>query len=249
MKKVYLIAVICALIAGFATFMFARQLDAKTTIKDADTVDVYVALQEIPENTEITEEMFAEDAGYFAVKNIVAEYVTPNCVEAVDAQGVDGKTKMIGNVTIDTIYANEQINSARYVSKDADEVALSFKLEEGKVAYSINASAANGVDGYVSVGDTVDIITYDKKENSDEMEAKIAYKDLKVLRVSNNKDNKTATTSDSAITEYSTLTVEVTKKQALTLRDIEDKDYKLILNARSKEKTEDKSAQQVDAKA
>ena len=35
MKKVYLIAVVFALIAGFATYFFASEITKKTTIKDA----------------------------------------------------------------------------------------------------------------------------------------------------------------------------------------------------------------------
>ena len=68
MKKVYLIAVVFALVAGFATYMFAQGINEKTTIKDADTKKVYVALQDIPKDTEITEDMFADGANYFAQK-------------------------------------------------------------------------------------------------------------------------------------------------------------------------------------
>ena len=71
MKKVYLIAVIFALIAGFATYFFATEIDKKTTIKDADTVAVIVPVADMPKNSTITEEMFAEDAGVFETKPLL----------------------------------------------------------------------------------------------------------------------------------------------------------------------------------
>ena len=48
-----------------------------------------------------------------------------------------------------------------------------------------------------------------------------------------NAENSSASQSGTKITKYSTLTVEVTKKQALKLYEIESEyDYKLILNPR-----------------
>lgn len=233
MKKVYLIAVIFALIAGFATFMFARELDKKTTIKDADTVQVYVAAEDIEENTQITESMFpnGDDASNakFVLKTVVAADAGPNYVT--------DKAYLIGRITADPIYKGEQINSARLHESDADNVSLSFKLEEGMVAYSIVAKAQNGVDGYIGPGDTVDIITFETDESGNAV-FQIAYEDLKVLRVSNNSDNAAASTNGLPITSYSTITVEVTPEQALELREIEQKDYKLVLNSRAAEASE-----------
>lgn len=239
MKKVYLIAVIVAIIAGFATYMFANEIDKKSTIKDADTVQVYVPLQDIKKNTEITEEMFAEDAGYFTVKTVVAADATPNYVSKQE--------DLVGMVTLDNLYANEQINSARLQSVDGDGVALSFKLPKGKVAYSFDAASVKSVDGYISEGDTVDVLV--SKENDDgEIKTEVAYKDLKILRVSDNSTNSTASESGSTIREYSTLTVEVSQKQALELYKIEGMyDFKLVLNPRTPDKAESDNSKQAPA--
>lgn len=76
-------------------------------------------------------------------------------------------------------------------------------------------------------------IPVNKKDDSGNITTKIAYKDLKILRVSTNAENSSASQSGTKITKYSTLTVEVTKKQALKLYEIESEyDYKLILNPR-----------------
>lgn len=228
MKKVYLIAVIFALLAGFATYMFAKQLDEKTTIKDADTVTVIVAAQDIPKNTKITQEMLNnQENPYFAAKTIVSDYTAPNYI--TDA------SELLDCVTVDAIYANEQINKNRFQEEDGKDVALSFKLEDGMVAYSFKAKEVKGVDGYISEGDTVDIVVYEVDENDKEKnKAKVAYEDLKVIKVSTNTDNASSSASGSKITEYSTLTVEVSEDDALKLYEIENEyEYKLILNPRS----------------
>jgi Flp pilus assembly protein CpaB len=228
MKKVYLIAVIFALLAGFATYMFATQIDAKTTIKDADTVSVYVATKDIPENTEITEEMFSnddeDDGGYFTKKSIVTDYAVPNYVSKKD--------DLVGFITVDPIYSGEQISSSRLISVEDDQVSLSFKLDDGKVAYSFSSGTVSGVDGFITKGDTVDVIVYTTDDNGNS-KAEVAYEDLKILRVSNAGDNETANSSGSSITTYNSLTVEVTEKQALQLYEIENEnEFKLVLNPR-----------------
>ena len=87
MKKVYLIAVVFALLAMFATFMFANQLDKKTTIKDTEVV--YAAAQEMADNTQITEEMIAEDAGWFKQVNVIEGMVNDTMVK--DLKDIVGK--------------------------------------------------------------------------------------------------------------------------------------------------------------
>jgi Flp pilus assembly protein CpaB len=224
MKKVYLIAVIVAVIAGFATYMFANELDKKTTIKDADTVSVIVPLQDISANTKITDDMFAEDAGYFATQTVIAEDKAPNAVTSID--------ELKNMITVDKLYAGEQINSSRIEDIDGSDIALSLKLPDDKVAYSFTAASVKSVDGYISEGDTVDVLV--AKENSDgEYESEIDFEGLKILRVSTNTANTSASSNGTTITEYSTLTVEVTKEEAKELYDIESNyNYKLILNNR-----------------
>ena len=224
MKKVYLIAVVFALIAGFATYFFASEIDKKTTIKDADTVEVIVPVNDMSQNSSITEEMFAEDAGIFTKKTVVAADVNTETV-------VTEQDQLIGKVTIDPLYAGEPINIKRIEDLGGADVALSLKLPKGKVAYSFNAGSVTSVDGYIREGDTVDVIVYEQKDEKGKSEVK--YKDLKILRVSNAQDSVTASQSGQPLNAYSTLTVEVTKDEALQLYDIEQNyTYKLILNPR-----------------
>ncbi|MDY5377865.1 MAG: Flp pilus assembly protein CpaB [Eubacterium coprostanoligenes] len=223
MKKVYLIAVVFALIAGFATYFFASEIDKKTTIKDADTVEVIVPVNDMSQNSSITEEMFAEDAGVFTKKTVVAADVNTETV-------VTKQDQLIGKVTIDPLYAGEPINVKRVEDLNGADVALSLKLPKGKVAYSFSAGSVTSVDGYINEGDKVDVLVYDGNKKK----SKVAYKNLPILRVSTATASKNASASGTTLTEYSTLTVVVTEKQALALYKIENENsFKLVLKHRN----------------
>ena len=223
MKKVYLIAVVFALIAGFATYFFASEIDKKTTIKDADTVEVIVPVNDMSQNSSITEEMFAEDAGVFTKKTVVAADVNTETV-------VTEQDQLIGKVTIDPLYAGEPINIKRIEDLGGADVALSLKLPKGKVAYSFNAGSITSVDGYINEGDKVDVLVYDGNKKK----SKVAYKNLPILRVSTATASKNASASGTTLTEYNTLTVVVTEKQALALYKIENENsFKLVLKHRN----------------
>ena len=166
--------------------------------------------------------MFAEDAGVFTKKTVVAADVNAQNVATSNEQ-------LLGKVTVDPLYAGEPINVKRLESIDGADVALSIKLPKGKVAYSFSAGSVTSVDGYINEGDTVKVLVYD----GDDKKANVAYKDLKILRVSTATASKNASASGQKITDYSTLTVEVTEKEALELYEIENQgSYKLILNHR-----------------
>lgn len=219
MKKVYLIAVVFALIAGFATYFFASEITKKTTIKDADMVSVYVPSEDIPANSKITAEMLQGDSPKFVKKDVVAADITGDAVK-------DPKN-LVNKVTLDPLYAGEIVNAKRLEDIDGANVALSLKLPEGKVAYSMSAGSVTSVDGYIREGDTVDVIVYD----SDKKESSVKYKDLQILRVSTSAANNSASANGSAITDYNTLTVVVTEEEALDLYNIENQHtYKLVLN-------------------
>ena len=223
MKKVYLIAVIFALVAGFATYFFASEIDKKTTIKDADTIEVIVPVNDISQNSTITEEMFAEDAGVFTKKTVVAADVNAQNVATSNEQ-------LLGKVTVDPLYAGEPINVNRVEDINGADVALSLKLPKGKVAYSFSAGSVTSVDGYINEGDKVDVLVYDAETKK----SKVAYKNLPIMRVSTATASKNASASGVALTEYSTLTVEVTEKQALALYKIENEStFKLVLKHRN----------------
>ena len=217
MKKVYLIAVIVAIIAGVATYMFATEINSKTKFKDAEMVTVLVPTADIEKNVEITADMFEGDNPQIVTKEILAADATDNYVKAQTDLVDDAKD--VHMITVDKLYANEPINKNRLEDKNGDDVALSLKLPKGMVAYSFDAGSVKSVDGYISEGDTVDVLV-SKTDDQGKVKTEIAYKGLKILRVSTNADNSTASQSGTKITTYNTLTVEVTKKQSLKLYEI-----------------------------
>lgn len=236
MKKVYLIAVVFALLAGFATYMFASQIEKKSTIKDADVTAVVFALQDIPQNTIINDDMITAEAGYFTTKaDVLVADATP--------LPISDPSQILGMITAVDIYAGEQLNEHKFISSEDENVGLSFKLRKNRVAYSFTAGSINGVDGYISPGDTVDILTYETNDKGNVV-TKTAYSDLRILRVS----DASAQSADAKITSYSTLTVEVTEKQAHELNNIvQGKSYTLVLNSRRGEIPESANADEENA--
>ena len=212
--------------------VFATEINSKTKFKDAEMVTVLVPAADIEKNVEITADMFEGDNPQIVTKEILAADATDNYVKAQTELVDDAKD--VHMITVDKLYANEPINKNRLEDKNGDDVALSLKLPKGMVAYSFDAGSVKSVDGYISEGDTVDVLV-SKTDDQGKVKTEIAYKGLKILRVSTNADNSTASQSGTKITTYNTLTVEVTKKQSLKLYEIESKyDYKLILNPRQK---------------
>lgn len=217
MKKVYLIAVICALIAGFATFLFATEISQKSSYVDAQKVPVVTAITQVPQNTTITAENFSQ---FFEVREVVASYALEGAIsnsnDALDA------------ITRQTLFAGEQLTTNKLITAESDDATLSLVLPDGYVAYPIVAGGTNAADGYISVGDKVDVYVYIGNTVS------IPLSDLEVLKVSNYAANATAETDGSKIMDYSTLTLIVTEEQAQELMQIEKgaNTYKLVLKPR-----------------
>ena len=217
MKKVYLIAIVFALIAGFATFMFASDISEKLSDKDAK--------QEVPANSTISTENFDT---YFEAKEIVSDYklsdALTNTAESNNA------------ITRQTLYKGEQLTKSKLITSDSSDATLSLKIPDGCVTYSITASGTNSGDGYFAPGDKVDIYVYNGAQTQ------IPLKNLEILMVSSKADNDTAETDGKTINSYSTLTLLVTQAQAEKLMSIEygGSKYKLVLKPRAVDSTQDK---------
>lgn len=217
MKKVYLIAVVFALIAGFATFLFASELSEKISYQDAEKKTVAVAIVDIPANTTINSENFAT---YFEMKDVISTYALDGAVE--------NSSKAIDTITRQQIFKGEQLTENKLITADSDDATLSLTLPSGYVAYPIKASGTNGGDGFFAVGDKVDIYLYNGATTD------VPLSNLEVLVVSTKADNDTAETDGTSINSYSTITLLVTEEQARILSEIEysGAKYKLVLKPR-----------------
>ena len=129
MKKVYLIAVIVAIIAGVATYMFATEINSKTKFKDAEMVTVLVPAADIEKNVEITADMFEGDNPQIVTKEILAADATDNYVKAQTELVDDAKD--VHMITVDKLYANEPINKNRLEDKKKS-IAVAKVLSEKK---------------------------------------------------------------------------------------------------------------------
>ncbi|MCR5629259.1 hypothetical protein [Eubacterium sp.] len=147
MKKVYLVAVVVALVAGICTFLFANQLFKTVSAKSADTTKVWVPTQNIDPNTKLSLDVLTNE---FEEKDIFTKDLIENVVLS--------KEDLVDKINRETLYAHEQININRFYDSNAENLALSLKLSADEQAYTIKASERQGVDGYISVGDTVDLL-------------------------------------------------------------------------------------------
>ena len=256
MKKVYLVAVAVAIIAGVCTFLFATQLFKTVSAKSADQTTVIVPVQDVPANTLITAANMSE---YFTSATVFNADVIENAV-------VDEET-LLSKVTSDTLYSGEQINKNRLIDQLTDNVSLSLRLEPGYVAYTIVASGDQGVDGYIEEGDTVDLL-YTTVEKEDENEVSIdkngnlVTKDdkdkdddeeeeefadvtlgtipaLEVLKVSDHQSNSAAEESGTSVNTYSNITLKLSEADAEKLFRMESSEtvggYKLVLKNKASE--------------
>jgi pilus assembly protein CpaB len=170
MKKVYIIAVFVALLAGVATYFFASQIEQKTTIKDEPTKDVVVAIEAIPENTVITAEMLR-----------VVQYPT----RFINSDAAGSLQEVVGRLARQPIMKDEQVLKSKIVTIGTDQAdtALSYQLRPGEYAYTIAADTVQGVAGFISKNDLVDVVYTENVEG--ENATTILLSDIRVLRLSN----------------------------------------------------------------
>jgi len=188
MKKVYLIATFVAIIAGIATYFFATQVQQNQTIKDAPTTPVIVAVVAIPENTIITADMVA-----------VRQYTTVSVVSGAAGNLAD----VVGQLTRYPIVPGEQIIKSKInkVGQEQGNTALSYQLKKGEYAYTISVDDIQGVAGFISKGDYVDIL-YTSTINS-KVTTSVIMSNVYVLRISNYAANVAAAVPNAApITNY-----------------------------------------------
>lgn len=209
MKKIYILALLVALLAGFATFYFARQIEEKTNIKDAPTATVVVALVDIPANTQITEEMVA-------LKTYTQVSITPGTATTLE--------DVLEKAAKYPIVAGEQIvmDKVMTVGSSKSTGSLSFQLEEGKYAYTISVGTETGISGYICANDYVDIIITNPVKNADGstfMKSTVLMSNVKVIKLSSYSANLTAEANGTVVNSYSDVTLCITLDQCLTLTE------------------------------
>ena len=193
MKKIYLIAAVVAILAGFATYFFASELKTSKIVTGVDEATVLIAIDDIDKNTVLTKEMFQ------TVKLPVTAVSYGTLCDIKD---------VIGCMATENIYRGEQL-MARKVEPIGDEKAdgrLSYELANGMYAYTISVEIENGVAFFIKEYDYINI--YDKVSVSTEP----ALKNIPVIKLSDYTAN-IQQDGGTEITNYAVLTLALTKDQ------------------------------------
>ena len=193
MKKIYLIAVIAALITAFAVYQFAGSIEENAKSKVEGAVDVVVATTKIDAHTILDEKMVE-------TKQIAKELL---------GEGVASKKEdVIGKIVEYPLSKGEPIYTTRLseVGKE-DANQLSYVIPKGLRAVSMNVDNVSGVAGYIKEGDKVDLIAYYKDEVPPI--SKIALDNILVLKIGTDKENQTKGS------QYTNITFALTPEQAM----------------------------------
>ncbi len=151
MKKIYLVAAVIALVAGFATYFFASELKTSKIVTGVDEATVLVAIEDIDENTIVTKDMFQ------AVK-------LPQT--AVPYGTVSDINDVIGYMTVQKILRGEQLMSRMVVEigereadpqKNSQNSRLSYEFGNGMYAFTLTVSKDDAVSYFIKEYDKVNI--------------------------------------------------------------------------------------------
>ena len=204
MKKIYLIAAVVALVAGFATYFFASELRNSSLITGIEKSTVVIAKQDIDADTIVTEDMFQE----ITIANDAITYGTVSKINDI-----------VGLMSNETIHKGEQVLSLKLsVVGEATSVTnrLSYQLEDGTYAYTISVDSINTVANFIKEGDYVNI--YDTTTTP----PSLVLQNLRVLKLADYSTNLSQEKDGMEITSYSNFTFALTKEQINTISSISD---------------------------
>jgi pilus assembly protein CpaB len=143
MKKVYVIAVILAVLAGFSVYLFASRLQANSEPVMVPTASAVVAVVDIPAETLITADM------------VVLKDMPEDTVHADAAVKLEN---VVGSIAVEPIVSGEQVLTARLGIQGEGAKSLSYELEKGYRAISVAVDEVTGVSGFIEAGDRVDVV-------------------------------------------------------------------------------------------
>ncbi len=207
MKKIYLIAAVVAIAAGFATYFFASELKTSKIVTGVDEATVLLAIEDIDKDTILTAEMFQE----VKLPATAVSYGTLCDIKDV-----------IGCMATENIYMGEQLMARKIerVGSEAADGRLSYQLANGMYAYTISVEIEDGVAYFIKENDYINI--YDRLMAS----AEPTLKNVPVIKISDYTAN-IQQDSGTQITNYAVLTLALTKDQIPKLMSIAD--YRIVL--------------------
>jgi len=211
MKKLKLIALLAAVLVGLGLYRFLQELQKPQEVPHTTVV---VAAVDIPENTQITEEMLTLRS--ISDDSLLADYIT-------DPESV------IGMVLTSDLYTGEPVTRARLVrlgETASDRNTLAYMVQPGMRAITIFVDQDTGLVNFLKPGNRVDLLTnYSHEETRVVLneETKLEWiqiptsqllaQNITILAVG------TAMGKDGA-TEYTSVTLEVTVQDALNINAV-----------------------------
>ena len=208
MKKLKLIALLAAVLVGLGLYRFLQELQKPQEVPHTTVV---VAAVDIPENTQITEEMLTLRS--ISDDSLLADYIT-------DPESV------IGMVLTGDLYTGEPVTRARLVrlgETASDRNTLAYMVQPGMRAMTIFVDQDTGLVNFLKPGNRVDILANYSHEDTRIVlneESRLEYVQIPTthLLAQNITILAVGSVMDKAGTaEYTTVTLEVTPEDALNL--------------------------------
>ena len=200
MKKIYLIAMVIALLAGLATYFFANELKTSKIVTGVNEATVLIALEDIDENTILTADMFQ----------------TVKLPQTAVSFGTVGEVNdIIGYMTSSKILRGEQLMAGKLVpvGKDQAEGKLSYTLEKGKYAYSVCVGVENAVSYFIKENDKVNIYDVMSPE-------KPLLENVRVIKISDYPANISQDTG-MEITSFQVMTLALSKAEITKMMKVD----------------------------
>ena len=197
MKKVKILALLSAIVTALLLFVFLSSL---IKFGGTDTTQIVTAAQDIPANTLITQEMLANT-------DIPTDAVLPGAITKI--------SDVVGKTMKSDIYVGEQIISAKLiVPGETGNDALSYVIEPGMRAITIGVDATSGVAGMLRPSDRIDLVG--EFSQTGKVYTDLIAEYVNILAV-DNVLSETGKAADGTTPAYSTITLEVTPKQAMEI--------------------------------
>lgn len=199
MKKIYLFAVIFALITGFATYFFINSLQHNSVITGVEEADVVVAMQDIEKDTVLKPDMFT------VIRVPVTSITYGSLVRASDVNGY---------VAAEKLYKGEQVLAAKLLLFGEEgngleyngEYRLSYHLDNEHYAYTISVDAEDSVAHFIRRGDYINLYYNEASADIPLLE------NIRVLEIGSYSDRKNSLAGAETL-EYTMLTLELTEEQ------------------------------------
>lgn len=214
MKKIYLFAVIFALIAGFSTYFFVNGLQHNSAITGVAEADVVIALQDIEPDTVIKSEMLK------VVRLPESSITYGTAVKVSDIEGW---------VVTEKIFKGEQVQISKLTKIDSKaerndleydgEYRLSYHIEKGHYAVTISVANTDAVGYFIRRGDYINVFL---DEHWNKIPTDVPFlRNVKVLELGTYADHK-ANAEGIETTNYDWITVSLTEAQIKKLLPYEN---------------------------